>query len=102
MSDININLTVVVKSTVKDTEQAKTRRVLADTLIACEKFGAYEVRKAAIRQMRGDNKALEEVGLDEHTDEHTDVLTNVLNISDKAFSLMTDEEKFDDFKRHFP
>lgn len=64
---------------------------------ACEQYGAFAVRKAAIRQMRGDSKALEEVGLGNYAH----VTNHVYSISHEAFSLMSEKEKFDDFEYHF-
>jgi hypothetical protein len=59
---------------------------------ACEMHGAYEVRKAAIRWMNGDNTALENVGLDDCIPEF-----DAFTISDIAFSQMTAREKEHDF-----
>lgn len=69
--------------------------LIGRTISACEKYGAFEVRKAAIRQMRGDSNALEEVAL------HNCTECEVLVLSNHAFSLMTDDEKQADYMLHY-
>lgn len=59
---------------------------------ACELHGAYEVRKAAIRQMNDDLPGLESVGIADCLSEF-----DVFTISDFAFSKMTNDEKNDEF-----
>jgi hypothetical protein len=63
-----------------------------DTIKACEQFGAYTVRKAALSYQDG-VKALEKVGLGNYSALYEAVLT----ISNMAFDRMSDEERYDDF-----
>lgn len=59
---------------------------------ACEKYGAYEVRKAARNQIGGDNSALSSVELDGHYSHE-----QLLCISSEAFYRMTKQEIHHEF-----
>lgn len=68
-------------------KEVKSDAISKDVFAACEKFGAYKVRKAAIQQMKGNSRALATVGLNhQYSNEH------LLFISHTAFDQMTDDE----------
>jgi len=85
-------MTVTIKlkdENVKATEETETRESLKDAVLAaCEKFGADVVRMAAREGLEGYKRSLGRVGLEGQYD-----YSQLLNISDWAFSLMTDKEK---------
>lgn len=69
-------------------------KLTEDVTKACEQHGAFTVRKAALRQQKGESEALKEVGLGVYGADYDKLLI----ISNIAFDQMSDEEKSDDFK----
>jgi hypothetical protein len=69
-----------------------------DTMRACEQYGAFTVRKAALLYQKG-VQALERVGLNGYStmNGYSTIYAAVLDISNMAFDRMNDAEKEEDF-----
>lgn len=68
-------------------------KLMKDTFRSCERYGAYKVRIAALKQMEGNSGALNDVDLAAYTSNYEDFL----HISNMAHIEMTPEERHHEF-----
>jgi hypothetical protein len=83
--DWQVKPATAVKTTAEEKSEQET--LIEATILACKEFGAYEVRKAARRQMAGESDALTSVGLGGELTHH-----NLIKISNVALDHMTNDE----------
>jgi hypothetical protein len=97
MGDVNVKLTMTWGINASREKEEIKKLLEEETLIACKRYGAYEVRKAARQQIKRENEeennALSKVGLGEQKYS----FNQLLDISSWSYIHMTDQEKFHEF-----